>query len=221
MMNGYMKCLARATLLMLIAGIALSQENPPFQVTGIVRDGTGAPVHGAEVTLKHAHFQASQTTDREGQFHFGPVPVAAGTLTVQSSAFNPVQQSWDARTQGAKTIEITLTPKALAERITVTATRTEQRVSDTAASVTVLSREDLSTSGGLTLDDALGQVPGFMLFRRNGSFTANPTSLGVSLRGVGTSGASRALVIADGIPLTDPFGGWVYWDRSEEHTSEL
>ena len=52
-----------------------------------------------------------------------------------------------------------------------------------------------------------------MLYRRNGSLTANPTSLGVSLRGVGTSGASRALVISDGIPLTDPFGGWVYWDR--------
>jgi outer membrane receptor protein involved in Fe transport len=101
----------------------------------------------------------------------------------------------------------------LAQHITVTATRTEQRVSDTAASVTVLNQQDLSTTGALTLDDALGEVPGFMLFRRNGSLTANPTSLGVSLRGVGTSGASRALVISDGIPLTDPFGEWVYWDR--------
>jgi outer membrane receptor protein involved in Fe transport len=27
------------------------------------------------------------------------------------------------------------------------------------------------------------------------------------------SGASRALVLADGIPLNDPFGGWVYWGR--------
>ncbi len=58
-----------------------------------------------------------------------------------------------------------------------------------------------------------GRCPGSWSFRRNGSLTANPTSLGVSLRGVGTSGASRALVISDGIPLTDPFGGWVYWDR--------
>src|SRR5262249_5446481 len=47
---------------------------------------------------------------------------------------------------------------------------------------------------------------------RSGSRTANPTSQGVSLRGVGASGASRALVISDGIPLDDPFGGWVYWD---------
>ena len=44
MMNGYMKSLALAILLMLIAGIALSQEKPSFEVNGIVRDGTGAPV---------------------------------------------------------------------------------------------------------------------------------------------------------------------------------
>ena len=56
-------------------------------------------------------------------------------------------------------------------------------------------------------------MPGFSLFRRSDSLTANPTSQGVSLRGVGASGPSRALVLEDGIPITDPFGGWVYWDR--------
>ena len=29
----------------------------------------------------------------------------------------------------------------------------------------------------------------------------------------GASGASRAVVLADGIPLNDPFGGWIYWSR--------
>jgi outer membrane receptor protein involved in Fe transport len=65
----------------------------------------------------------------------------------------------------------------------------------------------------LTVDDALRQVPGFSLLRRSGSRTANPTSQGVSFRGVGPSGASRAVVLADGIPINDPFGGWVYWGR--------
>jgi outer membrane receptor protein involved in Fe transport len=64
-----------------------------------------------------------------------------------------------------------------------------------------------------TVDDALRNVAGFSLFRRSGSRTANPTSQGVSLRGVGASGASRALVLYDEIPLNDPFGGWVYWSR--------
>jgi len=97
--------------------------------------------------------------------------------------------------------------------ITVTATRTETRLSDTPASVVVLSKEDLAATAAPTVDDALRQVPGFTLFRRSGSRTANPTSQGVSLRGIGASGASRALVLEDGIPLNDPFGGWVYWGR--------
>src|SRR5207247_213776 len=59
-------------------------------------------------------------------------------------------------------------------------------------------------------------------FRRSGSRVANPTSQGVSLRGVGASGASRALVLEDGIPLDDPFGSWVYWDRvARESVSAL
>lgn len=101
----------------------------------------------------------------------------------------------------------------LTDSITVTATRTETRVAETPASVVVLSRETLQTSAAPTLDDALRQVAGFTLFRRTGSRVANPTTQGVTLRGVGASGASRALVLDDGVPLNDPFGGWVYWGR--------
>jgi len=31
--------------------------------------------------------------------------------------------------------------------------------------------------------------------------------------GLGASGASRALVLSDGFPLNDPFGGWGVWNR--------
>src|SRR6266545_1990015 len=99
------------------------------------------------------------------------------------------------------------------ETITVTATRTETRIADTPSSVVVLSQKTLETTAAATIDDALRQVPGFTLFRRTGSRVANPTSQGVSLRGIGASGASRALVVDNGIPLNDPFGGWVYWGR--------
>jgi len=213
MINRNCTLLALAALLLLFSGIALGNENPDIQVKGVVRDISGAPVADAEVTLYFNHVRFRQLTDGEGKFRFGHLPILVGTLNVRSSGFAPVQQSWEASTQGSRPMEITLTPQGLPQRVTVTATRTEQRVSDTASSVTVLNQQDLGTNGGTTIDDALGQIPGFTLFRRNGSLTANPTSLGVSLRGVGTSGASRALVISDGIPLTDPFGGWVYWDR--------
>jgi outer membrane receptor protein involved in Fe transport len=105
------------------------------------------------------------------------------------------------------------TPPSASDTIVVTASQTQTRLTDTPASVVVITRQALATSAASTIDDALRQVPGFTLFRRTGSRSANPTSQGVSLRGIGASGASRALVLDDGIPLNDPFGGWVYWGR--------
>src|SRR5947209_19014304 len=105
-----------------------------------------------------------------------------------------------------------LTPQS-SDSITVTATRTETRLADTPSSVVILNRDAINNSAATTIDDTLRQVPGFTLFRRSGSRSANPTSQGVSLRGIGASGASRAVVLDDGVPLNDPFGGWVYWGR--------
>jgi len=99
------------------------------------------------------------------------------------------------------------------EPVVVTATRTEQRLDEAPASVSVLTREDIGQAAGQSLDDLLRQVPGFSLFRRSSSTVSHPTTQGVSLRGIGPSGASRALVLLDGIPINDPFGGWIYWDR--------
>jgi outer membrane receptor protein involved in Fe transport len=84
--------------------------------------------------------------------------------------------------------------------------------------VTVLGRLVLRDTPGVNLDDRLRMVPGFTLFRRSSSLTANPTTQGVSLRGLGSSGASRTLVLWDGVPLNDPFGGWVYWTRVAPET---
>jgi outer membrane receptor protein involved in Fe transport len=104
-------------------------------------------------------------------------------------------------------------PPSFADTVVVTASRGEQRLVDAVSSTTAVSREELARSPALTLDDQLRQVPGFSLLRRSSSLTAHPTSQGVSLRGLGPSGASRTLVLFDGTPLNDPFGGWVYWDR--------
>jgi len=84
---------------------------------------------------------------------------------------------------------------------------------ETPANVTVLDSTALQQSPGTNLDDRLRDVPGFSLFRRSSSLAANPTTQGISLRGIGSSGASRTLVLWDGIPANDPFGGWVYWTQ--------
>jgi outer membrane receptor protein involved in Fe transport len=104
-------------------------------------------------------------------------------------------------------------PTSIGEEITVTATRGESRLGDTSASVVELNALDLAQSAPPSIDDILRQVPGFSLFRRTSSRYANPTTQGISLRGLTSSGASRTLVLEDGVRLNDPFGSWVYWGR--------
>ncbi len=56
-------------------------------------------------------------------------------------------------------------------------------------------------------------MPAVSLFRRTSSLSANPTTQGLSLRAIAPSGAGRALITLDGVPLNDPFGGWVIWSQ--------
>lgn len=102
---------------------------------------------------------------------------------------------------------------SVSDTVVVTASRIEQPLSEVTTHLTVVEADVLAQSAGMILDDVLRQVPGFSLFRRSSSVVAHPTSQGVSLRGIGPSGASRTLVLLDGVPLNDPFGGWIYWSR--------
>jgi len=79
---------------------------------------------------------------------------------------------------------------------------------------TTLSQDEMAALPESRLDDLLRVVaPGFSLFRRTGSDVANPTTQGPNLRNIGPNGAGRTLVLLDGIPQNDPFGGWVNWHR--------
>ncbi len=99
--------------------------------------------------------------------------------------------------------------------VVVTAGRLPQDPAHTPVNVAYFDESDLTATPALTADDFLRDVPGFSLFRRTSSLVAHPTTQGVSLRGIGPSGASRSLVLHDGLPMNDPFGGWVYWSRMD------
>jgi outer membrane receptor protein involved in Fe transport len=202
------------TLSLFLCLTTANAQSSSTRLEGIVQDQTGAPIARAEVTLKNASVVITEeTTDSGGRFRIEVATTRDTVLSVRAQGFAPFESKLSALQANAPHLEIVLAPAPLSEQVTVTATRTETRLGDTPASIVSLSSLELSTTAAATLDDALRQVPGFSLFRRSGSRTANPTTQGVSLRGTGASGASRAVVLADNVPLNDPFGGWVYWSR--------
>ena len=84
-------------------------------------------------------------------------------------------------------------------------------LSDLAYPVDVIGASDLRNAPAHELDEILKRVPGLQLFRRSDSTSGHPTSQGVTLRALGGNASSRAPLILDGVPQSDPFGGWVNW----------
>jgi len=96
-----------------------------------------------------------------------------------------------------------------AEEIIVTATRNQRPLSQVPMSVTVLGRDEILATPARAVDDLLRTVPGVNL-PEGSSLVTHPTSQAASIRGLGRN---RALVLLDGVPLNDGFGGWVNWTK--------
>ncbi|WP_076068434.1 TonB-dependent receptor plug domain-containing protein [Sphingomonas montana] len=74
---------------------------------------------------------------------------------------------------------------------------------------TVIGRDRLTGEASDRVENVLKDVAGFQQFRRSDSRSANPSAQGVTLRALGGNASSRALVLLDGVPLADPFFGYV------------
>ena len=198
-------------MLSVLLSILLLQAggNPPV-VSGVVRDSGGAVVVGATVIVRAATGATVQTTTGpDGRFS---VASPGGTaIIVRASGFAEWRR--DLAAYSAQSVDVVLLPAGLLETVTVTPARSEVRLGDVPASMSVLDRADIRQSPAVLADDVLRRLPSFSLFRRTSSIAAHPTTQGVSLRGIGPSGVSRTLVLLDGVPFNDPFGGWVYWSR--------
>ena len=109
-------------------------------------------------------------------------------------------------------------PAQTTDQVTVTANRSSVPIGETAKTTYTLDATQLHDYPSVTLDESLRQHAGFELFRRAGSRVANPTSEGISLRGLGSTAVSRTLVLEDGAPLNDPFGGWIHWSEQPQQT---
>lgn len=184
-----------------LLGSALGAQTAPSGVTGIVVAGNGLPVAGATVKAG-----AEQTvTDPNGHFSLA---TAASSITVTATGFAPTTMAVN-----ASPMRVELVPAPLSESVTVTATARNQTTAAVPLQTVVMSSERIKASAPSNADTILRGFSDLGTFRTSTSLEANPTTQGVSLLGTGSSGASRALVLLDGLPVNDIYGGWVNWLR--------
>ena len=101
--------------------------------------------------------------------------------------------------------------------VTVTANRSEFGVTEEPFSASIVSGAQILATPAQSLDDVLRTVVGLNLPDYS-SWAQHPTANLVSMRGLG--GYARALVLRDGVPLNDPFFGYVQWNRVPMETVE-
>ncbi|MGI8545594.1 MAG: TonB-dependent receptor [Aridibacter sp.] len=190
---------------------AFSQETI---LQGVISDTDGSPISAAEIRIFKDETEISVCrSDVEGRFACRVNEDKSFSITIRADGFSILRQTFANIQEFKQNFTFILSPASLRENVTVTANRTETLHDETPQSINTLSKKDLETTASPAIDDALRQTVGFSLFRRSNSRNANPTTQGTSLRGINASGASRSLVLFDGIPLNDAFGGWIYWSR--------
>ena len=195
-------------VLLLLYSSAIGQQRA---ILVNVMDENGAAIPGADVRVSYGSRKVVCRAD-DGAYACEVSATTAISFEIAAKGFRTLRASYGRdELNGSEYVFVMQIGGVDANVVTIC--RTETQIGDSPESITVLSEDRLAATAAPTLDDALRQVPGFSIFRRSSSRNANPTAQGVSLRGVGASGASRSIVLFDGVPLNDPFGGWVQWNR--------
>ena len=155
---------------------------PSGQLAGVVRDATGSVVSGVTVTVTGSALIAPRTvvTDEHGEYLVDALPAGRYLVRAAFSGFEPSSTEIDVGPT-ATTLNVVLAVPSLAERVTVTATRTGgSDVQSTPAAITVLPVRTLEELGVRTVEGLAGMVPNVTMSQHTGLAQ-------VTIRGIGTN----------------------------------
>src|SRR5687767_10285898 len=185
-----------AVILVSSLGTASWSQTNQVTLSGQVIDQTKAVIRGAVVTLrqKSAGLERRMITDDSGSFRFEQIAQGNYLLTVAGAGFSAVTQELLFSNGPNHTIEITLRPGTISEKVTVTATRTEALTTDTAVPVSVVDRAELERQTLTSIGDLFRNLPGTSV-ANEGPFQVRPRIRGLD--------SNRVLILVDGERLNN------------------
>jgi len=184
---------------------AISAQNPSV-LRGKITDANGAGVAGAEVILKRSGVRFERTTvaDGEGEFEFAGIVAGDYLLTVAAKSFGMTTRTVDFKSN--ESIEITLAPQAIAEEVSVKASRvagTAESLSEIPGSIERIDAQTLENSRVFDFSEALRKVTGVNVRDEEG-FGLRPN---IGIRGTNPTRSTKVLLLEDGVPLSyAPYG---------------
>jgi outer membrane receptor protein involved in Fe transport len=190
--------------LLLLPAVAAAQTGA---VSGTVSRADGSPIDGARVSVQLPARAVS--TDQSGRYQLRGLP--AGNYQVSISAVGQRLARRDVDVIAGRTTALDVRLESgplMLSGIVTSATRTPAEASRVAATVNVLTSEQIRTSPARETQDLLREIPGVELARTS-SLVGGSAQI-VSIRGVDEG---RTAVLFDGIPVNDAWGEWIDWGR--------
>lgn len=124
----------------------------------VMEEGSGAPLSGVSITIGGS---ATTLSAGDGRFRITRVPVGEQELVARRVGMSPLIRSIEVRANDAVWVEVALSSEALLmPEVVVSTTREVRRLAETAASVGVVSGDELDQARPTHPSDVLQRVPG-------------------------------------------------------------
>jgi hemoglobin/transferrin/lactoferrin receptor protein len=192
---GLLPLLCLLTSVLAVGGARAHGGQSRGSVAGVVKDGVGAPVSRAEVSLVNAQqiVFGKTETDADGRFRFTAVPAGSYAVLVSKPEFSRQREAAHVTQGGAVELIITLEVSRLSEEVTVTAeTGLAERRERVPQQVNVIPESAIGQRATAVLAQVADEEVGASLQR------TSPTIASVLVRGLTEVG-----VYVDGVRYTN------------------
>lgn len=176
-------------------------------VSGYVTDAnTNERIPSASVMIGNIGVAANG----DGYFIIGNLKAGEYRMVVSVIGYSKFQQKVTVVDGAMQYVDVRLVEdKIQIEEVVVSATRTENRISEIPGRISVITPERLALTVAQTADEYLSLVPGVQVSRSFGLFSHKSS---VTMRGLSGNEQARTLVLIDGIPVNKADGGSVNWN---------
>lgn len=176
-------------------------------ISGYITDSeNGSPLVGVNVTTNNK----GTVTDANGYYKIELSKQGQCSIIYSCVGFKKQVKEVSISENESLKIDILLAKEDVSlDEVVVSATRTENRISQIPGRINMISTERLAMVACPNIDESLQLLPGVNVSRAFGIFS---TKSSVTMRGLSGNEQARTLVLLDGIPVNKADGGSVNWN---------